>query len=1000
MPSGIFAVFSPNNREKVIAHGSMREAFLGSAEAILVILLVTIAPLPGHAANTVVQTINLPATDLAFSITNQTLYATVGRLGAALSNHVAALDPRTGQVQWSLPLAREPVRLDVSADGHHLFVGFDRTNQIVEVDTVSRQVTRSFSVASPFAGQTSAMEVRVHPTEPETIAVAYGTLFTATPNLFRLFRQGVTQTNIPFGTVGIPEFSLDGQKLFLRSYGSVAAYALTSDGLIATGPTRAIETGALRAGSDRLFGAGGPVLNADTFVKVGSHPMGPSLTGVALDESQGRAYLISSDFPIQLTAFDLATYRLTGIHRFTGLSGSPARLVSMDTNGLAFCLIGIAGKIVLVHPAFLASRYATDLALDFEPAPEFILGSGSEGQVVAVGVKYWLTVTNPGPAIATAVVITNTLPFTATSVAANVSTGAWQRTGSLFTWSIPQLPPGASATASIEARGGNITAYSSVTAGVTAAEDDPDVTNNQATHLWRSAAVATRQIPLLANDLLADDAAQRLYVTVPGRSGFRGNSVVIIDPFTGRLEDTVYAGSEPVRLAPTGTNGQVLVELSGADTNLVRLDLAAHEIIEATTGASLARTPGHIDESAGRFYSLFQDPAYPGSLRIVVSDLQTGVRVAERPLFQLTGHATRLTRWGNSGLAFLNANGSPPSIFLVRDGVIVPRPSVDLSVELLTQPGPAMLGTNWTLTARVRNLGPTNAESPSILLLLPSDSLNLMSVVASSGSLVETNSHQIIYRWLSLAPGQTQELTLAFSPRFAGAFTVQAWAASLGKDFNYIDNTARLDSEVGFQLKPDQMAEARLRTRDLVYDSTRGLFYASVPAEGAVPPNRIVTIDPRTGLQTGSVAAGDNPGNLAVSDDGQYLYVVVTNDTVVRRFHLPDFQPDLEFLVGDDRPLGPLVAGQIAVPPHRPHSLAVARFQPQRSSSDRGIALFDDGTPLPATTQDGGAFRLRSLRDKSFPRRGRVFRSLDRGRGWFRPGAPLPGPRVLVLSRL
>jgi DNA-binding beta-propeller fold protein YncE len=84
----------------------------------------------------------------------------------------------------------------------------------------------------------------------------------------------------------------------------------------------------------------------------------------------------------------------------------------------------------------------------------------------------------------------------------------------------------------------------------------------------------------------------------------------------------------------------------------------------------------------------------------------------------------------------------------------------------------------------------------------------------------------------------------------------------------------------------DSVLEVRLETADIVYDPGRDRIYASIPGSALSGPNRVVRINPATGAVEAGVNVLTNPGKLAISDDGQFLYVAVTNGTAVQRITL------------------------------------------------------------------------------------------------------------------
>src|SRR3569832_975344 len=71
----------------------------------------------------------------------------------------------------------------------------------------------------------------------------------------------------------------------------------------------------------------------------------------------------------------------------------------------------------------------------------------------------------------------------------------------------------------------------------------------------------------------------------------------------------------------------------------------------------------------------------------------------------------------------------------------------------------------------------------------------------------------------------------------------------------------------------DFIRRISLTTNDLVYSSSTGRIYASVPSRVGSSGNSLQAIDPTTGLVSSSTFVGSEPNKLAISDDGHSLYV-------------------------------------------------------------------------------------------------------------------------------
>lgn len=73
------------------------------------------------------------------------------------------------------------------------------------------------------------------------------------------------------------------------------------------------------------------------------------------------------------------------------------------------------------------------------------------------------------------------------------------------------------------------------------------------------------------------------------------------------------------------------------------------------------------------------------------------------------------------------------------------------------------------------------------------------------------------------------------------------------------------------------------------------LLYASIPSSAAVNPNTVISINPATGALGTPIPVGQNPGLLAPSSDGGYLFVVANQDQTVQRINLSTKTVDRTF---------------------------------------------------------------------------------------------------------
>jgi hypothetical protein len=131
---------------------------------------------------------------------------------------------------------------------------------------------------------------------------------------------------------------------------------------------------------------------------------------------------------------------------------------------------------------------------------------------------------------------------------------------------------------------------------------------------------------------------------------------------------------------------------------------------------------------------------------------------------------------------------------------------------------------------------------------------------------------------------------------------------------------------------------------DLAYDAAGQMLYASVRA-GAGNPGSVVPINPATRTLGTAIPVGIEPTKLAISENGQYLYVGFDGQPSVQRINLANQAVDLTIALGNDPTpgggLGPMYAEDIAVLPGSPQSIAVSLKNLCCSPRHMGVAVFD-----------------------------------------------------------
>jgi hypothetical protein len=104
---------------------------------------------------------------------------------------------------------------------------------------------------------------------------------------------------------------------------------------------------------------------------------------------------------------------------------------------------------------------------------------------------------------------------------------------------------------------------------------------------------AIREIDLATNDLVYDPVHGVIVASIPSRVGAKGNSIVAIDPVTGRISPPIFVGSEPNKLALSRDASTLYVGLDGA---------AAIRVVDMTTLTAGLQFSLGSDPFTGPFY--------------------------------------------------------------------------------------------------------------------------------------------------------------------------------------------------------------------------------------------------------------------------------------------------------------------------------------------------------------------------------------------------------------
>ena len=130
----------------------------------------------------------------------------------------------------------------------------------------------------------------------------------------------------------------------------------------------------------------------------------------------------------------------------------------------------------------------------------------------------------------------------------------------------------------------------------------------------------------------------------------------------------------------------------------------------------------------------------------------------------------------------------------------------------------------------------------------------------------------------------------------------------------------------------------------LVYNPFDFRLYASVPSVQGTGGNAIAVIDPYNATVVESIFVGSEPRRMALSDDGESLWVALDGSGHVRQVNLVSRTAGQQFRVGTDGSTLQWFADNLAVLPGTHNSVVVSRYS--RSSTATGSpVVYDDGVP-------------------------------------------------------
>jgi VCBS repeat-containing protein len=499
---------------------------------------------------------------------------------------------------------------------------------------------------------------------------------------------------------------------------------------------------------------------------------------------------------------------------------------------------------------------------------------------------------------------------------------------------------------------GDYTVNTSVTGGGTPPPDptpDPEMPAN----------IHMTTLNLKAKDLIYDPQTQLIYASVPGAAGVLGNTLTPIDPVTGQVKPAVYVGSEPGKLAISPEGRVIYISVTGS-AQVARFDTYTQSV---TKTFSLGN-----DDWSGPImaYDMTVMPGAPNTVAIVrryVDSYGAGMAIYDDGVARTTmlpnedvdslefsDSASTLYGYdqaanGSASFHILGANASGISLTSTHNNLITSSQAeikfyqgkvYSTSGQVINISGtPAVAGT-YSQSGEIApktDVNRTVVLKGNILYLYNKDTFALLGTYTMPGISTSTGS---LISW-----GQNG---LAFRSTSTDKVYVMTMDELMPTNPTPLPTPVEIpvvSPPAGLNVDPTVVSAQAfsLDANDLTYDAPRNRLLASLNGFDYSHPNSVVAVNPSTGQVTSTLLSGNSPGVMAVSQDGQYLYVAKNTPESIAQITLSTGATVRDISIGD-------TITDIDVMPGQPETIAVA----VNGNSSGDVMIYDAGVKRAGST--------------------------------------------------
>lgn len=351
-------------------------------------------------------------------------------------------------------------------------------------------------------------------------------------------------------------------------------------------------------------------------------------------------------------------------------------------------------------------------------------------------------------------------------------------------------------------------------------------------------------------------------------------------------------------------------------------------VVDPVSGSPVAvfQASGLMVPDSSLNVAFFLTPSGTGGITIQAFDMTHFTPLGSITIPNVAGNPKKLIRWGQNGLAFNTDQGQ---IVLLGGTFVGPVSTATPPANPL--PTPPAPPTPTAQSPVIASLNPSSAIAGGVdfTLVVNGQNFDPAAVVQFNGSPRTTTF---------VSSTQLQAAISAGDIATPGAATITV-ANPVANGGTSADSTffTGISGGSGFAL-----TQISIPANDLLFDPVHQVILLSVASAAASRGNTISALDPASGSIISSQFAGSEPGPLALSDDGQFLYAGINGASRVQRFALPTLSPDISYSVGPSSIFsGLLTTVDLQVAPGAPHTSAVVT----NAANANNTTIFDDATP-------------------------------------------------------